>query len=94
MTNNVTPDDVEFVPVTTIIEGDVLVSNFHTSRQHANEAPTARQLARATFNRVDTIDHSTTRRGTAVISFNVNHPTNFVAALETISVWRVKRAGV
>lgn len=91
MTNNLTPADVEFVPVTSIEVGDVLVTGFHNMRQQANEAPTARQLARATFITAHTIDHSTSRRGAALVNININHPTNFVTALATINVWRVKR---
>lgn len=95
MTNNanahITPADIEYVPVTSIALGDVLVQNAHTRKQHADETPTARKLATATFVRVDTIDHANTRRGDDMIEFNISHPTNFVIALATINVWRVKR---
>jgi hypothetical protein len=90
MTNNafahITPADVEFVPVTSIIAGDVLVNNFHTKRQHADEAPTARQLTRATFVRVDTI--STNDR---IVDINSSDDANRVTVLATVNVWRVTR---
>lgn len=100
MTTNerpLTPGDCEYVPVTSIVIGDTLVSSFHTKRQHANEAPTQRQLnTRATFNRVETIHTGTTGRGHAILEFNIDIPGRRVTALnsDTNYVWRVVKVAV
>lgn len=97
MTNNVTPDDVEYVPVTSIDVGDILVRNFHTLRQHVSEAPTLNQLrTRATLCRVYTIDSAATPQGWPLLEINIADPARRVTWLkdDTINTWRVKRAGV
>lgn len=92
MTNNLTPADIEYVPVTSIEIGDVLVSSFHSLRQQGDEVPTARQLSsRARFTTVDTIDRAHTARGREVIEFNINALVGRITCVPTISVWRVKR---
>jgi hypothetical protein len=95
MTNNafahITPADVEYVLLNSIEVGDILVRHFHTKRQHVSEAPTARQLTRATFTRVDTIDNATTARGYSITEININDEAARVSAVPTINVWRVKR---
>jgi hypothetical protein len=90
MTNNanarITPADIEYVPVSSIAIGDVLVQDAHTRKQHGDETPSARKLATATFVRVNDITFTTTR----VTDFNINE-TSRTTVLNTINVWRVKR---
>lgn len=83
---HITTADIEYVPVTSIAVNDVLVSNAHTRKQHANELPTARKLATATFIIVATIAPSG-----RLIDINADDASNRVTALNTINVWRVKR---
>lgn len=50
MTNErprITPADVEFVPVTSIEVTDILIQDFHTSRQHANDTTHVWRVKRA-----------------------------------------------
>lgn len=99
MTNNVTPADVEYVPVTSIAVTDILVQGFHTARQHDNEAPTQRQLNRATFTVVTTVDRAITARGHEVVEINIALSSRTTVLVHnphanaTTCVWRIKRAG-
>lgn len=100
--SHLTPADVEYVPVTDIALGDVLVSGFHnTTTDRGDTPPTMRKLKRALFTRVNTIDHARTPRQHAIIEFNINDASARTTVLinnpmsrAITNVWRVKREAI
>lgn len=101
MTNNanarLTPADIEFVPVTDIAVADILVHNAHTTKQHANETPTARKLATAKLTVVTTVNRAVSPRNHEIVEINAALSSRITVlvhnphANDTTHVWRVRR---